>query len=102
MALSRKKLAQIKTYEPSDITSVGWAITLYADGHLSAQSRCRWQGGRDGERYVTDPDYVVLEKDDNPQEILENLFSDECLAFFDEMLEQRPEWRCTDRGIKVR
>lgn len=58
MALSRKILAQIDGADFRDITRTGYRFTLYADGHIAAEYRTRWQGGRDGARYVTDPGQV--------------------------------------------
>lgn len=58
MALSRRILATHQTYDPADLTAVGWDLTWYADGHLAAQRRCRWAGLRDLDRWVTAAGYL--------------------------------------------
>ena len=61
MALSRKVLAHIRTWEPQDLTSSGWDFWLYADGHIAAEYTSRWQGSTTGERYVTAPRCVDVD-----------------------------------------
>lgn len=58
--LSRKAIAELSTRNPQDCTSTGYDFTLYADGHVSAVYRSRWQGSRDGARYITDAGAVDL------------------------------------------
>ena len=57
---SRKILAQIDTADFRDCVATGYSFYLYADGHVAAEYRSRWQGSRDGARYVTDPGAVNL------------------------------------------
>lgn len=58
--LSRKVLAIVDTADFRDCTSTGYRYTLYADGHVAAEYHSRWQGSRDGARYITDSGAVDL------------------------------------------
>lgn len=53
-----KILASLDTADFRDCVNTGYTFTLYSDGHLSADYHSRWQGSRNGSRYITDPDYV--------------------------------------------
>ena len=50
--MNNKKLATYCDYNKNDLTSTGADWTLYADGRISADTRSRWQGSRDGERWI--------------------------------------------------
>jgi len=47
-----QKLATYCDYNPNDLASTGANWTLYADGRISADTRSRWQGSRDGARWI--------------------------------------------------
>ena len=66
--MNNKKLATAQTYNPNDLASTGYDITLYADGSVAAESHSRWQGSRDGERFRSDPGTVDLERLDPDDE----------------------------------
>lgn len=53
-----KILATLDTADFGDCVNTGYTFTLYSDGHLSAEYRTRWQGSRDGARYITAPGHV--------------------------------------------
>ena len=101
MALSRKIIDERRTYDPQDCTSVGWDIALWADGHISLQRRSRWQGGRNGLRFVSDPDYV--NGDTLTPDIVECLVekADEAFEVWD-LLDWSDPLRVTRRGHVVR
>jgi hypothetical protein len=50
--MKNKKLAEYRDYDPNDLTSTGGDWTLYADGRVGVTTRSRWQGSRDGARYI--------------------------------------------------
>ena len=106
MKLSRKVIADICTYEPNDCTSVGYDITLYADGHIAAEYHSRWQGSCDGARWITDPGYVdvsTIDSDDPDGDALAVLTAATSpVEYLTEEIEQSPRWRQTRRGELVR
>lgn len=55
---SRKVLAKHRSFNPHDLTSVGYDWTLYADGRVTAEYRSRWVGHEDGARFTTEPGAV--------------------------------------------
>lgn len=98
--MSRKKLATIVEYEPNDITTTGYEYTLYADGHVAAQFRSRWQGSRSGTRYVTKPGFVDvndIDHDDPDNDAEANLTM---LAQSLDPTEDE-EWHMTRRGYVI-
>ena len=107
--LSRKILARISDYDPNDICRTGHTWTLYADGHMSAEFRSRWQGSRDGARYVTDAGYLKatginlinpVDPDPDPEALLtaevQQIVKD-CID-----ISESGAWRQTRRGVVVR
>lgn len=61
MSMSRKVLAKHDDNDFNDCVNCGYMWTLYADGHISAEYVTRWQGTRNGVRYVSEPGYVDFE-----------------------------------------
>ncbi|MDE2105880.1 MAG: hypothetical protein KGL39_52140 [Patescibacteria group bacterium] len=57
-----KIIATLDTADFRDCVNTGYTFVLYSDGHLSAEYHSRWQGSRDGARYVTRPGEVDLSK----------------------------------------
>jgi hypothetical protein len=51
-------LAEIKTYNPQDVTDTGYDVQLRGDGSVRLVHRSRWAGSRDGDTYVSPPEYV--------------------------------------------
>lgn len=104
--LSRKILAQIRDYDPDDITSTGHTWTLYADGHLAAEVHSRWQGTRTGSRYVTAAGYVDLTaiNPQDPDVDAEAVLTDHAGMFRDGQydLDDLDDWRETRPGQLIR
>lgn len=98
---SRVKLATVRTFDPQNICSTGYTFTLYGDGHVSAEYRSRWQGSRNGVRFVTDPGYVDLSSidsddiDNDAEALLTSAVTNICV-------EDNSSWRQTRRGHIVR
>ena len=61
--MNNKALATTQTYDPNDLTSMGYDVTLYGDGSVGLLGRNRWQGTRDGDRYRSDPETVEIGND---------------------------------------
>ena len=71
-------LAALDTADFSDCVNEGYRFNLYSDGHLAATYCTRWQGSRDGARYITDPAYVdvsTIDADDPENDALAVLTS---------------------------
>jgi len=58
--LSTRRVTSIRTYDPTDCTTIGWEVTLYTDGHLAAEKWSCWQGSTTGERWITDAGRVAV------------------------------------------
>ena len=102
-------IAEAITYEPGDCTSVGWSVQAYSDGRIAATYRCRWQGGRDGQRWILED---AIDPDD-PGDLTEDALLEHVTIGVDDMTGRRetldPEnlsesrhWRETHRGVRVR
>jgi hypothetical protein len=94
---TNKTLATIRDYDPQDITTTGYRWQLYADGRVAATMRNRWQGGRDGRRYVL-RDAVDVSRlgtgDDGPRAALATLAA--------RVDPEEDGWPVTDPGWIVR
>lgn len=96
-----KALATIDTADFRDCVNTGYTFTLYSDGHLSAEYHSRWQGSRDGARYVTNPGHVDVSEieDGNPDKDAEALLT---MAVQHVQPSEDRDWRQTRRGTVVR
>lgn len=101
MAMSRKILAHVQTYNPDELIDIGWDYWLYEDGHLAAQRRSRWANSQDQVRCVTDSGYLVVNSDEDPYQVLESFVYQVEPVFEDDRFEHK-DWRMTDSGILVR
>lgn len=65
-----KTLATYCDYDPHNDTDTGFDWALYADGRVSAESRTRWQGGRDGRRLICEGavDVAQIDEDDEDRD----------------------------------
>ena len=106
MKLSRKVIASICTYDPSDCVTTGYDIALYADGHVAAEYHSRWQGSCDRARWITDAGYIDISQidlDDPDGDALAVLTAATSpVEYLTEEIEQSPRWRQTRRGDFVR
>ena len=96
-----KILATLDTADFNDCVTTGYRFALYSDGHLSATYHTRWQGSRDGARYITDPVYVdvsTIDADDPDRDALAILTS----AVQDVQPSDARGWRQVRRGWIVR
>ena len=96
-----KILATLDTADFNDCVNTGYRFNLYSDGHISATYRTRWQGSRDGARYITDPAYVdasTIDTDDPDHDALALLTS----AVQDVQPSDDTSWRQVRRGWIVR
>jgi hypothetical protein len=111
MGTARRKIAEIKTYNPSivqgfryEAVEVGYKLTMYADGSVAVERRSRWQGSRDGCRWRTAAGYV-----DPPFSDAENVeaamwlrqFHDDNRQIFEKLL-CSVDFRVTSKGRIVR
>lgn len=96
--LSTRAIARTATFDELDCTKTGYIVTLYSDGHLAAEYRSRWQGSRDGARYVTEPGHIYHGA--GAQEALDTWVATYFSAGHD--LEADPDWRRVRRGRVVR
>lgn len=98
---SRKALVFVNMFDPRDMCSTGYTFTLYEDGHVSAEYRSRWQGSRNGARFVTGPGFVDLRDLDS-----DDIDNDAEARLTEAIRHARPdedsEWRQTRRGHVVR
>jgi hypothetical protein len=96
-----KILATLDTADFNDCVNTGYRFNLYSDGHLSATYSTRWQGSRDGARYITDPAYVdvsTIDASDDDHDALALLTS----AVQDVQPSDDRGWRQVRRGWIVR
>lgn len=96
-----KILATLDTADFSDCVNTGYSFTLYSDGHLSAEYNTRWQGSRNGARYITAPGHVDV------AQIVENDQDADALALLTMAVQDvRPsedrDWKQTRLGYIVR
>ena len=97
-----KKLAHLDTTDFNDCINTGYRFTLYSDGHISATYRTRWQGSRDGIRYITKPAYVdvsTINANEPDNDALALLAS--AVRFANPLYEDESIWRQVRRGQLV-
>ena len=109
--LSTHRITAIQTYDPTDCTSVGWNVTLYADGHLAAEHCSRWQGSTSGERWITAAGRVHYREPEDPETTADDQAHVEMLAQLEGFITEWDiysygwtiqGWRATRRGVVVR
>lgn len=96
-----KILATLDTADFRNCVNSGYTFTLYSDGHMSAEYFTRWQGSRNGARYITAPGHVNLSALDpkNPDADAEALLT---MAAQDVYPSEDASWKQTRRGYIVR
>ena len=99
--LSTRRITSTQTYDPTDCTSVGWNVTLYADGHLAAEHCSRWQGSTSGERWITAAGRVEYREPDDPATTADDQAHVEMLAELERFMDADNSWRQTRRGYVV-
>lgn len=104
---SRTVLATVDTADFSDCAKIGYRFCLYADGHVSAEHHCRWQGSRNGERYVTKADVIDVstltdDPDNDAEAALTAWIVGENPAADIECEGRWSKWRQTRRGYVMR
>lgn len=103
---SRTIIATVDTADFSDCVKTGYRFCLYGDGHVSAEYHSRWQGSRDGARYVTSAGVVDVSslKDDvdgDAEAVLTAWIVDEEPAEDVAQGGKWAKWRQTRRGYVV-
>lgn len=97
-----KILATLDTADFRDCIATGYTFNLYSDGHLSAEYHTRWQGSRNGARYITAPGHVEV------AEIVEGNPDADALAQLTMAVadivspDEESDWRQTRRGYIIR
>ncbi len=96
-----KILATLDTADFRDCINTGYTFNLYSDGHLSAEYNTRWQGSRNGARYITAPGHVDV------SEIVEGNPDTDALAKLTMAVQEvspsdDSAWKQTRRGHIVR
>lgn len=96
-----KILATLDTADFRDCVNSGYTFTLYSDGHLSAEYFTRWQGSRNGARYITRPGYVDI------SQIVEGDQDTDALALLTMAVQdvhpsEDADWKQTRRGHIIR
>lgn len=98
--MNNKILLQTQTYDPSDITSVGYGVTLYGDGSIALEKRNRWQGAREGERWRSKSGFWDIEEGFSFLNFIKAEI--ESLTFNYEKIEDSPNWKKTNNGYIVK
>jgi len=99
--LSTIQITSTQTYDPDDCTTAGWEVTLYSDGHLSAESWSCWQGSTSGERWVTDPGRVDYREPEDPETTADDQAHVEMIASLEHFIDDACGWRQTRKGYVV-
>ena len=95
-----KTLATLRTYDPHDLTSTGYSVTIRENGTARLEYRSRWQGSYTGRVYIADlPDSVMIAARGEAGEEQPDLET----AVLEWLASSCPdEWRMIRRGYKVR
>lgn len=96
-----KILATLDKADFRNCVNTGYTFNLYADGHLSAEYNTRWQGSRNGARYITAPGHVDVSKivEVNPDaDAIAKLTI--AVQYVSEIVDR--DWKQTRRGYIVR
>ena len=100
--LSTIRLTSTRTYDPDDCASVGWDLTLYADGRIAAEHRDRWSGSTSGERWTTGPGRIDYREPEDPETTADDQAHVEMLAELERFLDRNDcGWRQTRKGYVV-